>query len=396
MKNINYWLFLTLVTFTSLGQNLQVPNTPAFSILDYEPSSVMRPSSIKKLSNDILNSFGPDGKLIMNLGLEMSPYWLKSRDTLSREQYLNPKGFQTFIQTLSISAATVKDSLTDKNNLGLGLRVQLIKGQLSKEFYKQDRLLNNYETAAAGIASTIGMIGINVNTVDDALETIKTNLDDTELEKKEKEEIMQLAEEIVKKYKAKPKDVKEYCEELINYIDQQTTNLAKKVIELEQQRIGFSLEVAAATKFAEVNNGQELQKFGFWINANNYISTTDAWTITGRIFGTDNGIKTSNTDIGLGYIKLGDSFNVALEGMLRWYITDFADVNINNEPITRVERDFTYRLATQLSYSIYENISFNLSLGKDFESAIIKKSSFFTVFGLNYSIFNKQEDLYKK
>lgn len=395
MKKLITWCLL-LVASQIIGQNLQVPNTPAFSILDYEPSSVMRPSSIKKLSNDILNSFDADGKLIMNLGLEVSPYWLKSRDTLSREQYLNPKGFQTFIQTLSISAATVKDSLTKKNNLGLGFRVQLVKGQLSKEFFKQERLLNNYETAVAGIAVTRAMIGISVNTIDEALDDIKTNLDDTKLEEKEKEEIKQLAEELSKKYKTKPSEVKEYCEELINYIDQQTTILAKKVIKLEQQRTGFSLEIAAATKFGEVETRQELQKFGFWLNANNYFSSKDAWTITTRIFRTDNGIKTTNSDIGFGYIKLGDNFNVALEGMLRWYSTDFADVNFNNEPITRVERDFTYRLATQLSYSLYDNISFNLSLGKDFESAIIKKSGFFSLFGLNYSIFNKQEDLYKK
>ena len=396
MKKIIFLCLLLLTTLTTLGQNLQVPNTPAFSILDYEPSAVMRPSSIKKLSNDILNSFDKNGKLIMNLGLEVSPYWLKSRDTLSREKYLNPDGLQAFVQTLSISAATVKDSLTNKNSLGLGFRVQLIKGQLSNEFQKQEIILNNYETAMAGIGVTRAMAGISSTTVDEAFIDIKIKIEETKLNKKEKENLKQIAFEISKKYKTKPNDVVAYCEELINTIDNQTTVLAKNIVKLEQQRTGFSLEVAGATKFSEIGSSQDFQKFGLWINANNYLTSSDAWTVTARIMGTATGNKTTNSDIGFGYIKLGDNFNVALEGMLRWYSTDFKDSNSNNQPITRVERGFTYRMAAQLSYTLYENVSFNFSLGKDFESAVIKKSSFFSLFGINYSIFNKTEDLYKK
>ena len=100
MKKIILLLIIVTTTISAFGQDLSVPNTPAFSILNFEPSAVMRPSSIKKISNDILNSFDKDGKLIMNLGLEVSPYWLKSRPNLSRKEYLEPTQFQSFIQTL--------------------------------------------------------------------------------------------------------------------------------------------------------------------------------------------------------------------------------------------------------------------------------------------------------
>ena len=399
MKKFILFLIIFTTIFSALGQDLSVPNTPAFSILNFEPSAVMRPSSIKKLSNDILNSFDKDGKLIMNLGIEVSPYWLKSRPNLSRQQYLEPSQFQSFIQTLSLSAATVKDTISGKNNLGIGFRVQIIKGKLADEFKKQDELLKNYETA-------IGTIGITralakkqtplITNITDAITNIRENINASNLGI----DLIKKADNLIKKteikYQNNPNDVVAFCEDLINTLEIETTNLAKNIIKLEQLRTGFSLELAGATKFNEATSGRNLDKIGFWVNANNYISATgDAFTITARVLSKVKENRTLNSDIGLGYIKTANDFNIAIEGMLRWYSTDFPDFNSNSKPITRVERGFTYRIAAQLSYAIYENVSVNFSLGKDFESAVFKKSSFFSIFGINYSIFNKSGEQYK-
>ena len=82
-------LGVLLISQIIVSQTFKTPNTPAFSILDYEPTSVMRPSSYKELSADILNSFDENGNLMMNLGLEVTPYWLKSNPELTRESYRN-------------------------------------------------------------------------------------------------------------------------------------------------------------------------------------------------------------------------------------------------------------------------------------------------------------------
>lgn len=81
------------------GQNaskLTVPSSPSFSILNYEPSAVMRPANARELAADILNSFDKEGKLILNPGLEVTPYWLKSHPTLDRNTYLHPNTGQAF------------------------------------------------------------------------------------------------------------------------------------------------------------------------------------------------------------------------------------------------------------------------------------------------------------
>lgn len=392
MRAIQYLtlLFFLLVVTTVFGQELQVPNTPAFSILGYEPTSVMRPSSVKKLSNDILNSFDKDGNVLMNLGMEVSPYWLKSRPDLSREKYLNPTPFQAFLQTLSISAATVKDTVSKQNNLGFGFRLQVVKGKLTEDFHTQEAALKNYETAIAAIGFTRSL-AVTFTTLDEAIQNIEDNLKGAALPNATIVILKQKAMVLAKKYDNNT--IKEFCEALIESLEPDTNALAEKVILLANKRVGFSLEFAGASKFISTKASQDFQKAGFWVNANNYFTEQDAWTITGRILTTVNDTLTVNSDLGFGYIKQGNDYNVSIEGMLRWYRSEIPDVNTANEAITRLEKKFTYRLAAQISYTIMNHVSANFSLGKDFEDAKLKGSSFFSIFGLNYSIFNKREEL---
>jgi hypothetical protein len=77
--------------------------------------------------------------------------------------------------------------------------------------------------------------------------------------------------------------------------------------------------------------------------------------------------------------------------MLRWYSADIPDFNIDNQPIVRVEKRFTYRVAFQASYLITQQISFNISVGKDFDSPFNANAGFFSIFGLNYSVFNTEK-----
>lgn len=168
------------------------------------------------------------------------------------------------------------------------------------------------------------------------------------------------------------------------------------MIALQKKRTGFSLEVASAAKFiSTAESKNSFNKIGFWATANNYISDTDAFTLTARIMSNVRDSLTVNTDIGLGYIKEGKKYNFSLEALMRWYRVELPEFNNLNEPVTIVEKEFTYRIATQLSYNINENVSFNLSLGKDFNEPKISGTSFFSIFGLQYSLFDKLNSVVK-
>lgn len=398
LKNIKHiFLLLGMFSIVAYSQDIQVPQTPAFSILEYEPSAVMRPTSVKKLSSDILNSFDANGKLIMNLGIEVSPYWLKSRPELTREVFLNPKPMQNLFQTFSISAATVRDTVTGKNNLGLGFRTQIVRGKLSPEFEQYDLQLKKTEEAIGVIGGARSFIGITLKSRDAIIAFLDGELNKSNTENETKTAILSKANALKSKFTDEPDSLKSYCEAIVNELENKTNELAKKVIDLETKRFGFSLEVAGASKFIETANGdQSFNKLGLWVNANNFFTTTDAWTLTARYLTTnqDNN-STNNTDLGFGYLKLGDQFNVSLEGMLRWYRQEIPDVNQSGQNIVRLEKEFTYRIAGQVSYQLYEGVSANFSFGKNFDQPRINTKTFFSIFGLRYSLFNKRQELYK-
>ena len=379
---------LLLMVSNAIGQDLRIPNTPAFSILGYEPTSVMRPTSAKKLSSDLLSSFDENGKLLMNLGLEVTPYWLKNRPDLNRQQYLNPSTSQTILQTFTLSAATVKDSITKKNNLGVGFRFEIYKGNLNEEMKE----LEKKETELESIMTSINVIkSMNLPDTTAVLKQLNVLLSDplTKISKTKIDEINQKAHDLLEYQKVK-KDMPKLCDELQKIYIAESEAMVDKIRATEDKRTGFSLETAGAAKFITSSTDKSFQKAGFWVNANYYISEKDAWTVTARIMTNTADTTSVNSDLGLSYIRQEKDFNVSIEAMMRWYRMEIPDFNQMSQPITRLEKDFTYRIAAQLSYSIFEDVSVNLSIGKEFDSPIFNGTSIFSILGVNYTIFNRR------
>jgi hypothetical protein len=392
-------LFFTLVMLSHFvvaqnGNEVSIPSTPAFSILNYEPASIMRPANPKELSANILNSFDADGKLLMNLGIEVAPYWLRNRPFLTRQQYIEAKGMQAFMQTLMISTATVKDSVTGNNKLGTGFRFRLAGGQPSNEFLVKENLLISRATVMAAVNSATAFINMTdpnlklsnkkevIAFVEEVLTDPQTNLNGfvTEFRK--------YAVEDSTAYGNSPADLVRYTQYINQRIDDASKDLQREVVALAKKRVGLMAEFAGAASFY-TSVHDKFEKAGVWLNVSRVISVTDAFNFSGRYFFTSADSSTQNFDFGLGYIKELNHFSVSVEAMGRSFRAEIPDININNEPITRVDKDFTYRLAAQASYRIAEGISVNLSLGKDFDAPFIERSGFFSIFGLSYDIFKK-------
>lgn len=393
-------LSFSLIVFAivaSYSQSYKIPNTPAFSILDYEPSSVMRPTSFKELSGDVLNSFDENGNLMMNLGMEVTPYWLQSNPTLTREAYINPTMWQSVKQTFTLSAATVKDSITNSNNLGFGFRTQLIQGKVSTKYQEKYQLLQAYETAI-GVVESVRIVVLPTGTLtsyDAVLAAISEMAKEADLDESLISDVMNKGKALQVNY-GDTVNLEQFCFDLSKAIDTSINDLTKEVIALQKQRTGFSLEVASAAKFLTTSDSKNaFNKFGFWVNACNDVSETDAFTLTARLTSTTKDTLNVSSDVGLGYLKSNAKYTISVEGMLRWYRMEIPTFDTFNQPITAVEKEFTYRLAAQLSYNLTENISANVSLGKDFDSPTLSGTTFFSIFGLQYSLFDKLETIIK-
>jgi hypothetical protein len=366
---------------------LNIPSTPAFSILDFEPSAVMRPTTAKGLASDVLNSFDKDGKLLMNLGLEVTPYWLKSHPDLTRKKYLNPTVGQAFKQTFTLSAATVKDSSTGNNKLGAGFKFRLADGRPTDELEAADKQLIAHGT----ILNHINVIRTTLEDDDTkakVIEAILENLRGDNIDNQIIQSIKTKSEALSADFGETKKDLQAFLEKLIEILDEEALELKQKVSELVYDRKGFILEFASATGYNSTD--QKLDRLGFWGNASYFVSPNDFFTLTGRYLRQNNDTSVTNIDIGLGFLKKNQKYNISIEGMFRWYRAEIPDLSSGGQPITRLDKDFTYRLAVQGSYIISKDISINISIGKDFDSPFISKSGVFSILGLNYSLFSKE------
>lgn len=369
---------------------LTVPASPAFSILNFEPSAVMRPTTAKSLSSDILNAFDKDGKLLMNLGLEVAPYWLASHPKLSRQNYLNPNLGQTILRSLSLSAATVKDSASGNNKLGAGLRFKLYNGEPAGDLGKLSAQLKTKTTVIAIISGIRASVGAGaIDTRQKAIASIDNMLTTAGIDPKIVTETKNDAIRLQDDYTDDPAGIKSFLDDVVNARAEAYKGLAKKISDMLYQRKGFIVEMAAASGFNTSKNNS-LEKIGFWTNVSYTLSPDDYITFTTRYMFKNRDTLTTNFDAGFGFLKKAADFNISAEAMLRHQSAEIPDINSNNQPITRIEKNFTYRLAVQGSFKVSQGISLNLSFGRDFDSPFINRSGFFSILGLNYSIFSKE------
>ncbi len=388
------WLLavITLTPLIALAQGdankLTIPSSPAFSILNFEPTAVMRPTSNKDLATDVLSSFDKNGKLLMNLGLEVSPYWLQSKPTLTREQYLNPTLFQAVKQSFSLSAGTVKDSASGANKFGAGFRFKLLNGRPSPDLEKTEQRLIDTATIQADIALLRAQASM-FESVSAAIAHLQKTMLEQGFAADVVAGIISYARDLAPQFPNTTSGIRAFAEALNNDIESKKGDLVKQVTTLTKQRLGFILELAGATAY-NTSTGDDLERLGVWVNASNYVSATDLFTLTARYMYHNGDTVTGNADVGLSYMKQAEKYNVSIEYMLRWYQAEIADVNSSGQPIKRLEKNSSYRLAVQGSYLISQQISVNVSFGKNFDSPFISGSGFFSILGLNYSIFNKE------
>lgn len=393
MKNLIIILSIALISIQSIAQynppKLNIPSSPAFSILNFEPTAVMRPAITKDLAADILNSFDKDGKLLMNLGLEFSPYWLKSNPTLDRKTYLEPNLWQSIQQSFSLSAATVKDSVSGRNKFGLGFRFRVTNGKPVNEFATKDNELREAEKSMSIMAIARSRTTTTVNSIQKAIDFIKAEMQTANLSS----EIIQDFESYANSIKSNYTDAetKAFIESLISNKDESINDLTDKVIELSYKRKGLLLEFAGASGFKSDDDKNSLDRMGIWLNASHYVGENNMFTFSSRYMFQNDDSAMNNFDAGVSYLKQADQFNLSLEAMFRWYRAEVPDINQSGQPIVRLEKDFTYRLAFQASYLFSKDMSLNLNLGKDFDSPFLSANGFFSILGLNYTLFNRKK-----
>lgn len=149
MKKIFFTLIMGALAISLFSQteikleDLQMPSSPAFVLLDVAPSSIERPGTIKAFTTSIINSVTENNGIPENFAVDFAPYWFFKHKTLSAFKYwgFNKAGDEYKEKPFSqarygnISFASVRSQIPSDtmpsevfvNNLAFGIRTTLFQ-----------------------------------------------------------------------------------------------------------------------------------------------------------------------------------------------------------------------------------------------------------------------------
>ena len=126
-------LLITLISCYSFAQentiklkDLELPNAPAFTILDYTPTVISAPTTPQSLTLSLINATSTSSGIPTNYALEFNPYLLfLGKNNKISDYFKNEDKFDNFnpIKNLSFSLASVKNE--NIQNLSFGVRTNL-------------------------------------------------------------------------------------------------------------------------------------------------------------------------------------------------------------------------------------------------------------------------------
>ena len=113
----------------------RTPTSPAFTLLGVEPAAVERPSNPADLAMAFGSHVSELSTVPEDFALEVSPFWLVGRPTLTWQSDQTRGLWQSFVRTASLSIATgeIGTKSASVRGLSVGGRTSLVSGQLSEE-----------------------------------------------------------------------------------------------------------------------------------------------------------------------------------------------------------------------------------------------------------------------
>lgn len=148
-------LFLITIKLFSQAANeikitdLELPNAPAFTILDYSPTIISTPSTTQAFTLSVINSVNESKGFPTDYALEFTPYWVFSEKKRNLTDYVikeNQKAYSKPYKNLSFSLAAVKKDTIQ--NVSIGIRTNLITVNRKERQVFVDTLLKKLDKFA--------------------------------------------------------------------------------------------------------------------------------------------------------------------------------------------------------------------------------------------------------
>ena len=319
-------------------EDLRPPASPVFALLGTTPASIERPQTPRALAMNLISAVREEEGLPRNYALEVAPYWTTYHPDLSFDDYYNAGLLQTIAQNFAVSIATTPlsvDAPVSGTRVGAGFRTLLWAGRANPQL-------------AAAHAELIS-IDTRIAEAEDAIPPLRQQAFDARRAGRIAE-----ADELDRKVAAAEEEAKRQTADLRS----QATEAARRVGDLDRNRVGFQLALAGAQIWdfpGDRFEQRDAAQWGFWITPAYRLSSIDVMAAV-RYLADRRGEGDDRTwDVG---------------GRLLWQPSP--ELAVSFESLRRGGTRFTgndssNRTVGMLEYRVNEDIVLYGSFGKDFQ-----------------------------
>jgi hypothetical protein len=377
MKNRNFILIgLMSLSLNMLAQensllnlqSLEIPNSPAFSLLDKAPTSIESPTSSKAFIISALNTLNENNSIPKNYAVEFTPFWFFKNPNMSADKYFgyNPntqkQNYWKDLLRASVSIAFISEEDSINNgtvsNIALGGRTKIFSVRNKKDF-------SDYQQTSSSIANFLKSREQRMgNAIPDSLLFSGVEADRAEYDR--------LVAEFLEKDSKNPEIVK----------------LQSELNEILNRRPVFAIDAAVGYNRFFLNNTYSenyFGRFGAWLTANysQVLNPQPENNMYLNIYGIARYLSDGTTFENNQYIRKNffdaggkleyeyNKFSAAIE-----YLYRFNDTEKNS------------RYVAILQYHLLEQVALTCSFGKNFGDS----NNLVAFLGLNWGLsFGKEK-----
>jgi hypothetical protein len=354
-KSIIILFLITLKLFSQEANNikitdLELPNAPAFTILDYSPTIITTPSTTQAFTLSLINSVNSSKGFPTDYALEFTPYWIFAQKGRNLSDYVikeNQKTYSKPYKNLSFSFAAVKKDTIQ--NVSAGIRTNLLTVNRNERKHSIDTLLIDLKRFKEILDQNL------------FLDKNPFPSGTPEYTKWDLNQINKLS------------TLKEY-EEL-------TSKIYKRIDSLETYKPIFTADFGTAyNHFFDQNEFKsgKFGRYGAWLTLNTNLKLSKSNKNYLNIYQyTRYLIDEMTYDLTTAAYKKEKNFDVGAK--IEFQFNDFA---IAYEYINRTNQKDNYRSVGNLKYKINEKFTINGGFGKNFE----KTDNLVSFLGISWGI----------
>lgn len=381
-------------TITDELIELSTPSYPAMSIMGTLPQEINKPKSYNQLETTLINSFSQEGSfgIPRNFGLEVMPYWLKSKPYKEFSYEKLSKNQCAPLENLALSMGTVNENIGDtlfNTKIGFGVRTLIFSGKVAKNDLDSIRVLKeaflNKSFSHVNLIFVLTIIqnesfNSYQNFISKLEEELRKSMIDTDSIEIEKE--VSIAIEYVETvFPAEKWTNNTKTEQVANEVktavniklnEEEFTSLAKNIEDQQTRKYGFFWEIAMATylDFPYGNIDYSLvPKLGIWTTATYRLPSQKVDFIGTFRFIKDFQLENEafNLDYGGALIFHVHKFSFAGEYLQRFQSAVLeSSTNDEGYKIRTSKTRFDYRATLNISYQISPGVVVAYSFGKNF------------------------------